>query len=363
MSYTCSDCNREFNGVSALHAHCRDKDDHAYCVDCERLFVHQNALQQHFNDSPLHNNSDDDEESSEEEVEESDDDESYQCSDCDRYFICAAALHAHCRDKVDHAYCEDCERLFVNQDSLQQHFNDSPKHNDSDEESYESDSDSDSDGDITPYCRPCDRYFVHAEALRSHLTESEKHNWCFTCSKDFASYSALQQHNNSRVHAARDFDCPLCGARFKQPSAIAHHVESDTCERAPAVTRHQVTSAVHRLGIPAISISRRIEGPSKSGVLVSYTATERAWNGLVQAYECYLCHRTFKRLDSLNLHLNSAAHDQDEFCCPKKKCGRKFTVISALIQHIESEVCGLARFAQIEEHTRALTDQFSRLLL
>ncbi|KZV70594.1 hypothetical protein PENSPDRAFT_579077, partial [Peniophora sp. CONT] len=191
---------------------------------------------------------------------------------------------------------------------------------------------------------------------------SSRHNWCFDCSKDFSSPQALQQHESSRVHAARDFDCPFCGQGFKQPSAIAHHVESGFCPRASGIHRHQVTNAVHRLNIvPTISISRRIAG-GPSSTLITYTATDRAWNADVGAYECYLCHRTFRGLSALNTHLNSPAHDRDEFRCPKKQCGRQFKVISALIQHIESEACGLARFQQIEDHTRALTDQFSRML-
>lgn len=42
----CSDCDRVFNSAKALHAHCRDRADHAYCDDCERLFVHFEALNQ-----------------------------------------------------------------------------------------------------------------------------------------------------------------------------------------------------------------------------------------------------------------------------------------------------------------------------
>lgn len=168
------------------------------------------------------------------------------------------------------------------------------------------------------------------------------------------------QHSASRVHKTRDLDCPLCKKSFALPSAIAHHIESGGCHKK--IDRHRVTAAVHSMGvIPVISLSHRLQGSSPSNAprrIVHYSASEQAFNG--SSYECYVCHRTFRALGSLNTHLNSAAHDVDEFKCPK--CSSKFKLISSLIQHIETEVCGLARFQQVEDHTSALTAQFSRLL-
>jgi hypothetical protein len=193
--------------------------------------------------------------------------------------------------------------------------------------------------------------------LLQHLAHSSLHNWCFICSRDFRSESALNQHNNSRVHNPSNILCPLCKKGFKVPSAIALHIESGGCHKK--IDRHKVTAAVHSLKInPVISISRRIEGPSRP--IITYTATERAYNGT--AYECYLCHRAFRTLPSLNTHLRSPAHDADEFKCPAKKCGAKFKLISGLIQHIESESCGIARFQQVEDYANELTSRFTKLL-
>ncbi|KAI0032349.1 hypothetical protein K488DRAFT_78538 [Vararia minispora EC-137] len=222
---------------------------------------------------------------------------------------------------------------------------------------------------MSRYCSLCGRSFCSAQALEQHQ-RYKVHSYVCDCGKTLYSQTAFEQHTSSRVHAERTFECPLCEQKFKQPSAIAHHVESGICPRAAPVTRQQVTAAVHALKIvPQISIQHRIEGPT-SGVpndsifipSTLYTATELAWSPFSRAYECYLCPRKFRSLDSLNQHLNSAAHDRHEFRCPKKKCGRTFKLISAFIQHIESEACGLARFKQIERHTKALTDRFTRLL-
>jgi len=163
------------------------------------------------------------------------------------------------------------------------------------------------------------------------------------------------QHANSRVHQARDIGSPICNKKFKVPSAIALHIESGACHN---ITRHQVTKAVQSLKIAAtISLSHRIEYPSGSAH-ISYTASDKAWNGY--AYECYLCHRNFNTLVSLDSHLASPVHDADEFGCPKGK--RRYKLVSGLIQHIESEVCGIARFQQVQDFAQDLSDQFKRLL-
>lgn len=166
----------------------------------------------------------------------------------------------------------------------------------------------------------------------------------------------IHQHSSSSVHKKRGFDCLFCERNFGTPSAVAMHIESG-CHK---VTRHQVTAAVHKLKIvPTISVDRRLEGPTLPSV-VTYSATKLAFNG--SAYECYLCHRTFATLGRLNAHLNSPAHDDDEFKCPNKKCGSEFKLVSGLIQHIESETCGLAKFKEVQSQFENLTDMFSRRL-
>lgn len=108
---------------------------------------------------------------------------------------------------------------------------------------------------------------------------------------------------------------------------------------------------------PTISLSHRI-GHTSAPQHVSYIATSASFNGT--AYECYLCHRTFRTLQALNTHLASPAHDEAEFKCPK--CKKRFAVVSALVQHIESEVCGLAKFSEVDNYATVLTDRFTRLL-
>ncbi|KAG1899944.1 uncharacterized protein F5891DRAFT_1035307 [Suillus fuscotomentosus] len=255
----------------------------------------------------------------------------WQCNLCNRPFRSTRALFTHCRDKADHPFCEDCQTLFYNFAGLYQHWNEV------DEYAFGSDDDEDDvDGEEPPFCVGCNRWFVDLANLYQHLATSLKHNWCFLCSRDFATPTSLDQHS-SPVHNGLDFECPLCSKIFKIPSLIALHIQSGACHN---ISRAQVTAAVHALNIvPSISVSRHIEGGSTR--VASYYVTERAFNGT--AYE------------SLNSHINSPAHDADEFKCPK--CERKYKFVSGLMQHIESEACGVARFEVVEDFTMSLIDQ------
>jgi Zn finger protein HypA/HybF involved in hydrogenase expression len=205
-----------------------------------------------------------------------------------------------------------------------------------------------------PYCDACERQFTDMMGLNQHLAYSSQHNWCFDCSRDFGSETALQQHQNSLAHSGRNFKCPFCQGMFKSPSGIALHIESG-CHK---LSRHHVTAAVHKMKIvPNISI-KRITGPIQPLTLRTFIATEASFNG--SSYNCYLCRNKFKTLSGLNSHLNSPAHDDDEFRCPK--CKTEFKLISGFIQHLETRSCGLAETTQIGNYFDDLTASFGRLL-
>jgi hypothetical protein len=53
-------------------------------------------------------------------------------------------------------------------------------------------------------CDSCDRNFANQEALIKHMTDSSLHNWCFICSKDFSSSTALAQVCLVHFNAPRD---------------------------------------------------------------------------------------------------------------------------------------------------------------
>ncbi|KAG2007184.1 hypothetical protein CC2G_014900 [Coprinopsis cinerea AmutBmut pab1-1] len=214
----------------------------------------------------------------------------------------------------------------------------------------------------TRYCERCDRFFDNEGLLNTH--RRQEHNWCFICNKGFKTSLGLAMHGSagSLAHANRHVECrvPGCGSCFKSPSGLAHHLESRTHN---SIDRNVVTGIAQKMDIvPPISIIR--ERGAGNGVnptpAASYVATAASWNG--KHFECYLCHRGFARLDSLNAHLNSAAHDENEFKCPNTKCKKSFTLISGFVQHLESRSCGLANIKEIQARFDDLAAQFDHML-
>lgn len=210
-------------------------------------------------------------------------------------------------------------------------------------------------------CRDCERFFVSAEALQQHLVStSRRHAWCARCSRSFGSSDALRQHiSSSSAHRNRIFECPFCSKTFKAPSALAHHIESG-CHK---INRHQVTAAVKQLKIvPEICINRGLlaQASTPPSITTHYIPAKLSFN-VPGYYDCYLCKKRFTAIHRLAAHLNSPAHDADQFRCPK--CKKTFKLVSALTQHIESGACRLANLHEIEGHFDRLTAGLNSRLL
>lgn len=161
-----------------------------------------------------------------------------------------------------------------------------------------------------------------------------------------SSDSRCQHLANPLSHQLRTMACPVknsnCRGMFKSASGIAHHVESEKVHRD--ITRHQVTKAVKALDTNGtISIKRHITSSTTTPLF--FTDTEAAFNG--SRYVCSLCGKgRFKTLIALNSHLNSPAHDANEFKCPI--CEKEFKVVSALMQHAENG-CARRRLTNLDE--------------
>ena len=61
------------------------------------------------------------------------------------------------------------------------------------------------------------------------------------------------------------------------------------------------------------------------------------WNSEIGSWECNNCYKAFGTKVGLNNHLNSPVHDALAYKCPG--CHERFSVLSALVQHVESESC------------------------
>ncbi|KAF5385017.1 hypothetical protein D9615_001023 [Tricholomella constricta] len=173
--------------------------------------------------------------------------------------------------------------------------------------------------------------------------------------------SNLQAHLNSSVHSPRDVPCrgKGCTLTFVSPSAMLLHLESGTC--CSGITRGLINDKIRQLDRNNIITdpSRMIAGPSGARDEVTYYATGASWNG--RGFECYLCHGTYSSLRALNQHLASPRHQDKIYVCPLSTCRVRFTALSALCQHIESERCGVSKFRAVKNTMDSIVGQMGRL--
>ena len=141
-------------------------------------------------------------------------------------------------------------------------------------------------------------------------------------------------------------DCPFCKRAFTTASGVVVHLESGTC--TSGLNRQKINAEIQRLDRNNVITRPMLTMPGYDRV--ETIATERSWNGY--GYQCYLCRREFGQLNGLNSHLKSPAHEQKLYRCPKASCGREYKMLSGLVQHVESESCGVMRFAQVQTNAR-----------
>jgi hypothetical protein len=225
----CLTCNDFFQTEEALHAHCRDKADHPYCTPCERLFVTFDALDevrffqaqkgvssqpipfyQHLRRAAVHQDGND-----HQNVNESNEgDEVDEVDEVDEF------------DEVD-----DFDDGFDDFDE-----DEGGEENEEGEEGNEGEGGDEGDGgdggdgggesnervEEGGKCDSCDRNFANQEALIKHLTDSSLHNWCFICSKDFSSSTALAQVCLVHFNAPRDLMHDFFSTLHLPPMAHTH---------------------------------------------------------------------------------------------------------------------------------------------
>jgi hypothetical protein len=82
----------------------------------------------------------------------------------------------------------------------------------------------------------------------------------------------------------------------------------------------------------------------------SIMATLASYNHNSGFYECYLCHKGFRELKSLDAHVNSPAHKEKVYHCPGRGCDKDFRALAPLFNHLESEACGAVRFDAVQRN-------------
>ena len=306
----CKPCDRSFDTLSARDQHKADSSRHNICKNCSKDFSTWTGLKEHWVQSPRHP----------------------YCQPCDEHFDDFSKLEDHYEDS--HYYCSRCERLFTNDHGLQQHYRQSSFHH---------------------YCSTCERDFPSKSSLKSVRYH------CKVICVVFTDQPPLQ-HLNSSVHRPKDVVCPFrgCDRTFVSRSALVLHLEEGACPS----------------GIDRATLNRYVRQYDKNNIITDpsylltsgtdsdntkYYATESSWNG--RGYECHLCHSSYPSLASLNQHLASPIHQDKIYNCPASSCRSRFTTLSALCQHIESEKCGVSKSKAVQHIMDRLLGQIGRLTL
>ncbi|KAF4612362.1 hypothetical protein D9613_004354 [Agrocybe pediades] len=236
----------------------------------------------------------------------------------------------------NHHYCQRCNILFHDATDLENHMN--SRHH---------------------YCSPCNKVFVNEYGLHEHYRQSPRHFWCVPCKRLFSSASNYNSMN-SATHRPKDVTCPFkCGGAFVSRSAMVLHLESGSC--SSGVTRQMIDRYIRQKDTNNIITdpSRMIGGSSQQDV--TYIASERSWNG--HGYQCCLCQHEFRSLRALNSHLASPKHQDKVYICRGPNCNLRFSVVSALVQHIESEKCGVLRFKSVQSAMDSMLGSMARLTM
>ncbi|KIL61123.1 hypothetical protein M378DRAFT_167284 [Amanita muscaria Koide BX008] len=265
-------------------------------------------------------------------------DSSPTCDLCDRPYTSKRALAEHIK-----TYCHLCETSFVTSQAFEQHYQHPAAHADND-------------------CHTCNHFFEDERTKQEHMDvcdSADENTFCTICNKNFREPKDLQNHLSSPKHKGKNASCFVCPSKFRTPSGVALHLESG-CKQLP-LNRHHITAAVNSLNIaPKISLRHSVEGSllATPRPLITYQAFESSFNG--SAYQCPICPTMFRTLSSLEAHLNSPAHDEDEFKCPK--CNTHFKLVSGLVQHLKSGSCGLSNLKDVERRFADMEAQLSRSL-
>ncbi|KAJ7322901.1 hypothetical protein DFH08DRAFT_712046 [Mycena albidolilacea] len=153
-TFKCRQCpQREFNSRTALYQHYRTTAGHPFCNECNKLFLTQASLEDHYRGkaSTVHPN----------------------CPRCGKgFFNTPADLPRHYTDSIQHPTCLVCTIGFKDDAAYSAHG--AAEH---------------------PECRCtlCTRQFLSKDELKAHLNTSDLHPKCTQCKFGFMDDGALDE--------------------------------------------------------------------------------------------------------------------------------------------------------------------------
>ncbi|EJD55315.1 hypothetical protein AURDEDRAFT_109689 [Auricularia subglabra TFB-10046 SS5] len=185
-----------------------------------------------------------------------------------------------------------------------------------------------------PLCDSHGQYFDDAEDAHDHYVEHHGDTYCAKCRRLFIAAHNLQQHLNSVTHKPRNVPCIFtCGEKFISHSAMLLHLEQGRC--ASGTTRAEINRRIVQMDRGHIIVK---PGVRRSAPPERWLVTDAMQDSYSLLWHCYLCNKTTRTREQMQMHLDSAAHDEKLFRCPGG-CGKETSTLSGMMQHIESRAC------------------------
>ncbi|KAI3660450.1 hypothetical protein MP638_004279 [Amoeboaphelidium occidentale] len=255
-----------------------------HCGKCDRWFVHDGALQQHIENSNVHN----------------------YCHRCQKDYQTVNGYNQQLRTSRAHAShdCSYCNDFFFSIEDYRSHLVDA--HN---------------------WCQDCGRCFGNYRALINHRNSSihtPKDKLCPLCkSESFSNISAIAAH----VESGR------CPAFIGGVNEVANVVRM--WERQQGVQNLFTNKQIEYPGYNRVNPG-------------SATPNNLRWTYCVQTntYDCPICHREFSQTAQLSAHLNGRAHASANYHC--HSCSNQFLQLTGLFQHLERTQCRHQRSDDVE---------------
>ncbi|CAJ2502360.1 Uu.00g097540.m01.CDS01 [Anthostomella pinea] len=289
----------------------------------------------------------------------------YRCQTCSARFYSKSGREEH-MDDYSHWRCDWCDRTFRTERACDQHMITTghmkkvflyPCDTCNVVFRYEDDADEhmeDLDHWKYPYSCDTNLTFRHEQHAYEHMEEKGRHgNYCSDCDRHFVNENALKMYMRSRTHQGTTVSCPFCKVNHVTASGLSHYLETGSCAKAPRLNRDTILRIIRERDPNGLITNKQLTYHGGGGTTSTYEATDQAWNG--SCWECYMCHRGFRTSHALNQHLKSSAHQQKEYHCPNRRCGKEFKALAGLFNHLESETCAFMRFENVQKQVEKVS--------
>uniref|UniRef100_A0A7N5JA46 Zinc finger protein n=1 Tax=Ailuropoda melanoleuca TaxID=9646 RepID=A0A7N5JA46_AILME len=252
--------------------------------------------------------------------------EDYACPQCDSSFTSEEILAEHLQTlhqkptEEKEFQCKSCGKKFPVKQALQRHF----------EQHQET-----CRGDARFVCKAdsCGKRLKSRDALRRHQEnvhagDPKKKLICSVCNKKCSSAPSLQEHR--KIHEI--FDCQECMKKFISANQLKRHMITHS-EKRPYNCEICNKSFKRLDQVGAHKVIHSEDKPYKCKLCGKGFAHRNVYKNhkKERTFKCHHCDATFKRKDTLNVHVQVVHERHKKYRC--ELCNKAFVTPSVLRSH------------------------------